>query len=365
MNIKYCDFGLAPKTLKERWSSAINEVIESGIFIGGPQKKLFETRFAEMIGSEFALGVSNGLDGLVLGLRALGAKSDSTVAVPEHTFIATWNAVGIVGATPISVEIGPDGLIDLGKLERLEPAPNFVIPVHMHGSVVDMNRLMSWAKIKNVKVIEDASQAHFGIIQNKYVGTFSDIGVFSLYPTKNLGALGDAGIMVTNDEKNFKILNSLSNYGTADNSKYKHELMGFNSRLDELQAAVLNVNLDYIHDWNAKRIELAELYKSKFKDSSINFLDQQNSIFHHFIIFSKTREKLRASLYEHGIGTEIHYPFLASQEYERFNGVSTSIPSSFAIKMSEEGLSLPLHQWMNPKSIEIVADTVLKIGKQL
>ena len=360
MKHPFCDLKLVPKEISDRWNSAISKVIASGIFISGPQKKEFELRFAQMIKTKFALGVSNGLDGLVLALKSLGANTNSIVAVPEHTFIATLNAVDIVGCRLVSVRVGPDGLMDLKDLENIQENIDFVIPVHMHGGVVDMERLIKWALPRNIRVIEDASQAHFSKSGDRYAGTFGDVGVFSLYPTKNLGALGDAGVVVTNDKKTYEVMRSFSNYGASKDSKYIHEFLGINARLDEIQAAVLNVNLDYILDWNAHRKTLAQIYISKFMSAEIDFLHQRDSVYHHFVIFPKDRVSMIEKLQRVGIGTDIHYPIPAIDEYSNLSGKNYRDASLHAKKISKYGLSLPLHQWMTPDDTFFIANKVVE-----
>lgn len=360
MNYTFCDLKLAPFSLVNQWKAAISEVIDSGVYISGSQKKLFESRFAEMINSQFALGVSNGLDGLTIALKALGADKNSLVAVPEHTFIATYNAVDLVGSNLIPVKIGEDALMDLDELEQIYPTPDFVIPVHMHGSVVNMDRLMNWARQRKIKVIEDSSQAHFSSSGSRFAGTFADVGVFSLYPTKNLGALGDAGVVVTNNSKIYEKMKSIANYGSSLDSKYIHECMGVNARLDEFQAAILNVNLNYIHEWNKHRKVLGKIYENIFELNNVSYLKQKNSIYHHFIIFPRNREFMRKNLENSGIGTDIHYPITAIEEYSKFKGIAHTEISDFAKNISRKSLSLPLHHWMNSSVIESIAKKVVE-----
>ena len=360
MKYPFYDFKLVPREVSDRWNQAIADVLASGVYISGPKKEEFEFRFAKKVQSNFALGVSNGLDGLVLALRTLGANKESIVAVPEHTFIATLNAVEIVGCRLIPVHVGKDGLMDLIDLESLQEDVDFVIPVHMHGAVVDMKRLMNWARPRNIQVIEDASQAHFSKTHGQFSGTFGDVGVFSLYPTKNLGALGDAGVVVTNSQHQYEVMRSLSNYGASRESKYIHEYLGINARLDEIQAAILNVNLDYILEWNARRVKLGNIYKSIFNKSKVEFLNQVDTVFHHFIIFPKNRSEMIERLSNAGIGTDIHYPIPAIEEYSNITGHKYRNTSSNAKKISLGGLSIPLHQWLTDEDIIFIANKVVE-----
>ena len=239
--IPFFSFDLAPDEIRLKWKAAINKVVDEGIFIGGNEVEQFENNWADLTNSKFAIGVGNGYDGLVLALKALGVGPGDRVVVPAHTFIATWTSVAAVGAIPIAVDVDSHGLLDVNLLEMIEEKVAAVIPVHLHGSLADMRGVTDWARRNNAKVVEDASQAH-GFNQDKNPGYVpGDISVYSLYPTKNLGALGDAGVITTNDEQLAMELKSLRNYGSKIGNKYEYESMGINSRLDPIQAAILNV----------------------------------------------------------------------------------------------------------------------------
>jgi dTDP-4-amino-4,6-dideoxygalactose transaminase len=358
--IPFFSLNKVPDSLKSEWLTVISQVIEGGQFIGGPQVKKFEENWAAHVGIKHAIGVGNGLDGLVIALRALGISSGDTVAVPAHTFIATWNAVKLVGATPVGVDVDDLGLIDLDILESMEIDVNCVIPVHMHGAMVDMHRLSTWAKKKQILLIEDASQAHMGTITGLTAGQASDIGVFSLYPTKNLGALGDAGIVVTDDEDLASKVRSIANYGASPDDKYLHETFGVNSRLDPIQAAILNVNLGNLDKWNLRRKEIAQLYISNVKEySSLKIMNKilQSSVWHHFPIVSNERDQLLHYLRSNGISCEIHYPRTAAEEYFEITGL-TKIDFPNAQNLAAKILSLPISPWHSNDEIFEVCDVV-------
>jgi len=357
--VSFFSYTDAPSGLKQEWVQSITDVIDSGRFVGGDLVLEFEKSWAKMLGVGFAVGVGNGLDGLVLSLRTLGIGPGDLVAVPSHTFIATWNAVKLVGATPVGVDVDQRGLIDLEKLEELSNI-NCAIPVHMHGAMVDMVRLNRWAKKSNVKVIEDASQSHLAKSKLGYSGTLSDIGVFSLYPTKNLGALGDAGVITTSDGSIAAAIRSNANYGASQDDKYLHNSFGVNSRLDSIQAATLLVNLKYLDLWTKHRIMLAELYLTSIKVSDkVKFLhhDSDSSVWHHFPVICSQRKQLAEFLLQHGIATEIHYPNLAAREYERITGeIQGNYPMGEYLANSI--LSLPISQWHTVAEIKYVAEVV-------
>lgn len=362
--ISFFSLNKVPEYLKGEWLSAISQVIESGQFIGGPQVRNFEENWAAHVGVNYAIGVGNGLDGLVIALRALGIGSGDTVAVPAHTFIATWNAVKLVGATPVGIDVDDLGLLNLDILESLESDFKCVIPVHMHGAMVDMHRLSNWAKERQILLIEDASQAHMGTIGGLTAGKASDIGVFSLYPTKNLGALGDAGIVVTDDEDLAAKVRSIANYGASPKDKYLHETFGVNSRLDPLQAAVLDVNLSNLDAWNARRKEIARVYIENVKENpKLKIMNKivQSSVWHHFPIISEERNQLLLYLRSNGISTEIHYPRTAAEEYFEITGL-TKIEFPQAQNLANNILSLPISPWHSDVEILKVCDVVNGYG---
>ena len=363
-DIPFFSLNKVPDSLKEQWLSAIRAVIENGQFIGGAQVTKFEENWAKSVGVKHAVGVGNGLDGLVVALRALGNCPGDSVVVPAHTFIDTWNAVTLVGATPIGVDVDELGLMDLDILESLAIEIKCVIPVHMHGAMVDMSRLNYWAKEKNIFVIEDASQSHMANSGNFTAGQASDIGVFSLYPTKNLGALGDAGITVTDSEELALKIRSITNYGASPSDKYLHEAFGINSRLDPIQAAVLNVNLKYLNVWNTRRREIARHYISDIKEhSSLKILNKipETSVWHHFPLISNARDQLLLHLKSNGISGEIHYPRTAAEEYYEITGYSR-IDFPKAQNLARSIMSLPISPWHTDEEIQEVCDVVNKFN---
>lgn len=358
--IPFFDLKMVPETIKSQWKDDFDRVIRSGQFIGGDELKNFERAWSEKIGVSYSAGVGNGLDGLVIALKALGIKNGQKVAVPAHTFIATWNAVCIAGGTPIGVDVDRRGLMDLDLLEQMLEVPQFVIPVHMHGMSVDMPRLMNWARANNCRVIEDASQAHLAKSGEKMVGSTSDVGVFSLYPTKNLGALGDGGVITTNSKETYSKIRSYQNYGADNADKYNHASLGVNSRLDSIQAALLATNIGHLEDWNSKRRSIASIYLDGLVEhDQLRFLNTQldDSVWHHFPVLVKDRSYLINYLDDLGIGTEIHYPNLASNEFSKIMGTPQVFFENAEI-ISREILSLPISPWHAKDQIEYVFKSV-------
>ena len=354
-NIPFYDLSQVPEQVQEEWLSAIDLVIKSGRYVNGPTVTLFESNWSNLVGTKYAIGVGNGLDGLSIALEAMGIGDGDLVAVPAHTFIASWIAIDRVGAIPVGIEVNELGLLDVQELSRLKEAPKAVMPVHMHGTMCDMPEIMKWAKTHSVKVIEDASQSHFAKSNGTSVGAFGDVGVFSLYPTKNLGALGDAGIVVTNNLEIAESVREKANYGSSKNNKYLHTSLGSNSRLDSIQAAILDINLRYAGKWNEKRREIAKRYQQECEKLNIKVLQNvtEINVFHHFVVQTKKRDTCRDFLSERGIQTEIHYPKNAALEYAEIKGLEY-VGYPIAEKISETSISLPLSPWMTLQDIQRV-----------
>lgn len=351
--IDFFSFLDAPKFLRQEWKDATNRIIDSGVFVGGPAVDSFESEWSEYLGVKHAVGVGNGYDAILIALKALGIGHGDKVAVPSHTFVAPWLAVGAVGAEPIGIDCDENGLMDLNLLETSYHLITAVIAVHMHGQMVDMPRLSKWASKNKVRVIEDCAQSHGARINGKLAGTWGDFGAFSFYPTKNLGALGDAGSLVTNDEELAYIARSYSNYGSKIGHKYSYQFQGLNSRLDSIQAAILSVNLQYLDLWNLKRQEIASRYKLGLEKLGISFLpNDENSIYHHFVVLSENRDESRALLKNVGVNTEIHYPECAEISYGQIVKKDPTSRPKMAIKLAEKTLSLPISPWMAESNID-------------
>jgi dTDP-4-amino-4,6-dideoxygalactose transaminase len=339
----------------ESWKKEINSVIDSGIFIGGKHVLEFEQMWANAIGTKYAIGVSNGFDGLTLALESLNLAPGSLVAVPAHTFIATWTSVARAGLTPIGVDVDDEGLMNLDELLRIAKKVKVVIPVHMHGSMVNMELLQEICEANNILIIEDASQAHFASFNGKLAGSYGHVNVFSLYPTKNLGALGDAGVITTNNQSIYKRILEMRSYGSSNGTKYEHQSLGYNQRLDTIQAAILKVNLKYLSSDNLIRQKIALHFENNLQWDSFKPLQrlQDGRVFHHYCIVSKHRNELRKYLLDRGIETEIHYPNLAAKEFDKmFKRKIKSFPNGDRI--SKSILSLPNSPWHSMNQIEYV-----------
>jgi dTDP-4-amino-4,6-dideoxygalactose transaminase len=342
---------------------ACTRVIDSGWYIGGKELEQFEINFAEYCGTQFAIGVANGLDALILTLRAwkeLGKLQEGDeVIVPSNTYIASILAITANNLTPVLVE--PDintYNIDPAKIQQAITAKTRVIlPVHLYGQLADMPKIMQIAKQHSLLVLEDSAQSHGAQLQGKKAGNWGDASGFSFYPGKNLGALGDAGAITTNDAGLAQTLKALRNYGSHE--KYKNLFVGVNSRLDEIQAAILDVKLKYLDEETQHRRKIADLYLAKINNPLIELpkvrkavLKDQQNVWHLFVVRSKNREALQQYLTENGVQTLIHYPIPPhkQQAYKEWNDLSYLI----AEKIHDDVLSLPMGPTLSLEDVEKV-----------
>ena len=297
MKIPFLDIKASYLELKEGFDAAYQRVMDSGWYIQGEELKAFETEFAEYCGVKHCIGVGNGLDALHLILRAMDIGEGDEVIVPANTFIATWLAVTYAGATPVPVE--PDERtynIAPSKIEAaITKRTKAIMPVHLYGQPADMDPIVEIAARYNLKVIEDAAQAHGAKYKGRHTGGLGDAAGFSFYPGKNLGAFGDGGTVTTNDAELAKKVRMLGNYGSS--VKYKNDIKGFNSRLDELQAAFLRVKLKKLAEWNKRRKVIANCYLNELegvKDIILPYVpDWADPVWHLFVVHTKERYKLQ------------------------------------------------------------------------
>ena len=309
--IPFLDLHAAYQELRPEIDVAVGRVLDSGYYILGPEVEAFETDFARYCEADHAIGVGNGLDALVLALRALGIGVGDEVLVPSNTFIATWLAVTAVGARPVPVEPDPNTYnIDVARLsDALTKQTRAIIAVHLYGQPANMAALSAFCREHGLRLIEDAAQAHGARHTGRRVGSEGDIACWSFYPGKNLGALGDGGCVTTSDPHLAERVRLLRNYGSRE--KYVHEEVGTNSRLDPIQAAILRVKLAHLDAWNDRRRAIAALYLDRLRDSGLALPEVPNwaePVWHLFVVRHPDRDALRQSLHEAGIGTLIHYP---------------------------------------------------------
>ncbi|MDC0124531.1 DegT/DnrJ/EryC1/StrS family aminotransferase [Gammaproteobacteria bacterium] len=362
MNIPFLDLKAPHDELRSEFNLAFKRVLDSGWYIQGNELKYFEKEFSTFCEVDHCIGVGNGLDALHLILHAYGIGKGDEVIVPSNTYIATWLAASHVDATPVPVE--PDVYtynIDPLLIESaITPRTKAIIVVHLYGQPADMDPINTIAKKHGLKVIEDAAQAHGARYKGRRVGTLGDAAGFSFYPGKNLGAIGDAGAVTTNNAELAEKVRVLGNYGSQ--IKYHNEVIGFNSRLDELQAAFLRVKLAKLDEWNSRRKVLAKSYLEGLKDSGLilPFVPEwADPVWHLFTIRSKNREKLMRALQTSCISSLIHYPIPPhlQKAYVKLGLRKGALP--IAESIHKEILSLPIGPHLNRDSSAKVIECIL------
>lgn len=363
MNIPFLDLKSPHEELRAVLREAFERVLDSGWYILGEEVNLFEREFAEYCQADYCVGVGNGLEALHLILRAYGIGEGDEVIVPSNTFIATWLAASYAGATPVPVE--PDARtynLDPMRLESaITPRTKAIIAVHLYGQPADMDEINAIARRHGIKVIEDAAQAHGARYKGRRVGSLGDAAGFSFYPGKNLGAIGDGGAVTTNDAALAQRIRILGNYGSQ--LKYNNEVKGYNSRLDELQAALLRTKLPVLDEWNARRQAIAAAYLNQLDASAMllpHVPDWAEPVWHLFVVRSQQRDSLQKQLDTVGIGTMIHYPTPPHLQpaYAELGYKRGAFPIAEA--MHREVLSLPMGPHLDVEDAAKVIATCMR-----
>lgn len=356
MNIPFLNFEPMHGKLKSEMMEAFEKVYDGYWYIMGEYLKTFEKEYAEFNQVNHAIGLSNGLDALYLSLKALGISAGDEVIMPSNTFIATVLAVSYTGAKPIFVEPNTDTyLIDPDLIpQAITSKTKAIIPVHLYGQACEMDKIMAIAEEYGLKVIEDNAQAHGAIFKGKLTGSYGHINGTSFYPGKNLGALGDAGAITTNDESLARKIQMLRNYGSKE--KYKHEEIGHNMRLDELQAAFLSVKLRHLDEFTKQRQEIASWYSESLKDIngiSLPYTHPEAShVYHLYVIRTKRRDELKEYLADKGVGTLIHYPIPPHLQASYYSLGYKKGDFPIAENLAETSLSLPI--WPGMKYQDVI-----------
>lgn len=357
--IPFLDLKEINKKYQIELKEACNRVIDSGWYIMGKELEAFEQEFANYCGSKKAIGVANGLDALVLTLRAwkeIGKLCDGDeVIVPANTYIASILAISENKLTPVLVEPDPAtfNLTAEGIAKSITAKTKVILPVHLYGQISPMREIMRLAKQHNLLVLEDCAQAHGAMIDGKKAGTWGDAGAFSFYPGKNLGALGDAGAVVTDDDELFEVLSALRNYGSHE--KYKNKYKGVNSRLDEIQAAMLRVKLKHLDNEIKARQNVAKLYLDGIKNPLVELPEVTNPechVWHLFVVKTAQREKLANYLTANGVQSLIHYPIPPHKQdaYKEFENEFFAVSE----QIHEQVLSIPMSPVMNSADITFI-----------
>lgn len=368
MSIPLVDLQSQYASIKSEIDQVISEVISKTAFIGGSYVQSFESAFAEFCNVKHCVGVGNGTDAIFIALKALGIGLGDEVITVANSFIATSEAITMTGARVVFVDIDPKTYnIDTNRIEKkITARTKAIIPVHLYGQPADMDPILNLARTHNLKVIEDAAQAHGAEYKGRRIGSIGDAACFSFYPGKNLGAYGDAGAIVTDNDELSKKARMLANHGRID--KYDHEIEGTNSRLDGLQAAILGVKLKRLSDWTKKRRRNARLYNEFLKDTGLVTpfeIDHAESVYHLYVVRTKKelRQELQAHLKSKGISTGVHYPIALPnlKAYAYLQCKNTDFPQ--ATEASHEILSLPMYPELDESKIKIITNAIQEFLK--
>jgi len=359
--IPFLDLRASYLEIKPEIDAAVARVLDSGWYILGPEVEAFEAEWAAFCGGKHAVGVANGLDALILSLRALDLGPGDEVIVPSNTYIATWLAVSAVGARVVPVEPDPaTHNIDPARIaDAIIPATKVILPVHLYGQPADLDQILMLARGRGILVVEDAAQAHGARCRGRRIGAHGDLVCWSFYPGKNLGALGDGGAVTTNRAELANRLRALRNYGSRQ--KYVNDEQGMNSRLDPIQAAVLRVKLARLEAWTERRRAIAAIYTQGLRGSGLTLPkvpDWADPVWHLYVVRSTERSVLQKRLSDAGIGTLIHYPIPPHMQtaYAGLGLAPEALP--LARQLADEVLSLPMGPHLAPEDAVRVVEAL-------
>ena len=366
MNIKMLDLDKMHNPIKEELLKGFEEVLNSQRYILGHYVETFEKKLSEYMNTSFVIGVGNGTDAITIGLTALGIKEGDEVITTPFTFIATAETIALRGAKPVFVDIEPDTYnISPYKIEeKITDKTKVILPVHLYGHSADMDPIVDIAKKRNLYIIEDGAQAIGVKYNNKNVCTIGDIGTLSFYPSKNLSALGDGGAIITKNKTLYEKIKQLRVHGAT--SKYYHESIGFNSRLDAIQAKFLSIKLKHLEEWNNRRRKIAQTYTEALKElvKTPVIKSYSTHIFHQYTIYTEKRDQLKNYLNENQIPSQIHYPTpLHLQPAFSYLGYKEGdLP--VAENSAKHVLSLPVHPYLEDKDVEYIIEKIIKFYKE-
>lgn len=347
------------KRYQEEYETKALEILRKGWYVLGPEVKAFEEEFASYLNTPYVIGVDNGLNAIVMAVRALGIKEGDEVIVQANTYIASVMGITMNGATPIFVEPDEYYNIDVNKIEeKISEKTKAILVVHLYGQASNMDKVLELCEKYNLKLIEDCAQAHGAKYKDKMIGTFG-IGCFSFYPSKNLGCFGDGGAISTNDKKLDRDFRVLRNYGSE--KRYYNEVVGYNSRLDELQAGLLRVKLKHIFELEEEREKIAQRYLKEIKNPLIQLPKTRENcshVWHLFVVRVNNREKFQRYLEENGIGSVIHYPIPPhlSEAYKYLGYKEGDFP--ITENYAKTVLSLPLYNGMKSEELDYIIDKI-------
>jgi dTDP-4-amino-4,6-dideoxygalactose transaminase len=362
LNVPFGDMKLRYEAHRAQFDEAVQRVVASGYYILGPELEKFEKAFAEFLGVNYVVGCASGTEAIYLALAAAGVGPGDEVIVVAHTAVPTISAISMTGAEPVFVDIDPvTYVMDVTKVEaKITSKTKAIVPVHLYGQMADLEPLLKLGKVKGIPIIEDCAQSTGATYKLKQSGTSGAFGAFSFYPSKNLGAFGDGGAVCTDSKEGYEKLLKLRNYGQS--KRYYHDEIGINSRLDEIQAAILAVQIPYVVEWNQRRRDIAQYYTTALKDLVI--CPQESSytshVYHLYVIQTNDRDGLQKYLADNGVGTLIHYPVPAHlQNAYKYRGYKKGdLPVTET--MVDRILSLPMYPELTDEQVGYVIKLVRK-----
>jgi dTDP-4-amino-4,6-dideoxygalactose transaminase len=363
--VAFLDVGAATREIQPELDEALTRVMASGWYVLGPEVEAFEAEWAAFVGTRGCVGVGNGLDALTLALRAMGVGPGDEVIVPGYTFVATWLAVTATGARPVPVDVDPATVnMDPYSLDAaITPRTKVVVPVHLYGRLARIDDIIAIARRHGLRVLEDAAQAHGAQIGGRRAGSLADAAAWSFYPAKNLGAIGDAGAVTSDDAELLDRVRLLRNYGSP--RRYEHEIEGVNSRMDEIQAAVLRTKLPHLDEWNSRRLRVAQTYLRELTGLGLDLpapAPAGEHVWHVFATRTDRRDAVRRVLAAAGIETLIHYPTPPHLQpaYAGVGRGQGSLPVTEAI--AARSLSLPMGPHLTAEDVARVVAAVAAVG---
>jgi dTDP-4-amino-4,6-dideoxygalactose transaminase len=360
VKVPFGDLKLHYQEYKEIFDQAVARVLASGYYILGPELQRFEEEFAQYLGCKYTVGCASGTEAIYLALAALDIKAGDEVLVVAHTAVPTISAISMTGATPVFVDIDEQTMvINLADLEsKITERTKVIVPVHLYGLMTDMDGIKKIADKHNLPVLEDVAQATGAKDKGRRAGSIGRFGAFSFYPSKNLGAFGDGGAVSCQTKEDYDRLLKLRNYGQS--KRYHHDIVGINSRLDEIQAAILSAQIPFVDEWNVRRKEIAKKYTDGLKGIVQTPVETNNSdhVYHLYVIQCPQRNELQAFLETKGVGTLIHYPTPAHRQeaYRYLNYAAGSLPVTE--KVAERILSLPLFPELTNEQVDYVIEAI-------
>ncbi|MBP6351848.1 MAG: DegT/DnrJ/EryC1/StrS family aminotransferase [Candidatus Obscuribacter sp.] len=366
MKVPFGNMKIHYHAYKQELDQAVARVMESGHYILGPELDKFEADFAKFLGAKYTVGCASGTEAIYLALVACGVVPGDEVLVVAHTAVPTISAISMTGATPVFVDINASTYVmrEIELEAKITPKTKVIVPVHIYGHMADMETIMKVAQKHGLKVMEDVAQATGATYRGQTAGTIGDYGAFSFYPSKNLGAFGDGGAISTNSEESYKKLIMLRNYGQS--KRYYHDIIGINSRLDEIQCAILGAQLPFVHQWNDRRREIAARYTEGLKNVVVTPVEQQGCkhVYHLYVVQTPYRDELQQYLLDRGIQCLIHYPIPAHlQQAYAFLGYKTGdLPTTEHIV--KRILSLPMFPELTDEQVDEVIEGIKDFHKE-